>query len=76
MDSSIKLQLHQLIDNCNDDFLLEEAKALLEIASTDWWDELTDADKMLLQQSELDYENGNYISHQQLMSQLAEWKKK
>jgi hypothetical protein len=76
MDSSIKLQLHQLIDDCNDYFLLEEAKALLEITSTDWWNELTDADRILLQQSESDYEKGHYISHQQLMLQLAEWKKK
>ena len=44
MYPDLKQKLHLLIDNCNDEYLLEEAKAVLESSTTgkDWWDELSD----------------------------------
>ena len=76
MDST-KQELHQLIDSCDNEILLEEAKnLLLSPAVKDWWDELTTEDKNLVMESEAQYEQGNFISHQQLMQEFAEWKKK
>lgn len=74
---SIKKELHQLIDNCDNELILEEAKALLETEKADdWWDEMTEEDKNLVKESEVQYGKGNYISHQELMQRFEEWKKK
>jgi hypothetical protein len=78
MDMPIKKELHQLIEQCDNELILEEAKALLETDKSveDWWDELTEADKNLVKESETQYGKGNYISHQELMQRFEEWKKK
>ena len=76
MDTT-KQELHQLIDSCTNALLLEEAKQLLLYSSVkDWWDELTPGDKNLVMESEEQYQQGNFISHQQLMQEFDEWKKK
>ena len=76
MNTDIKNQLHKLIDNCDNELLLSEAKALLESGKEvkDWWDELTDEDKNLVMESEAEYEKGNFISHAELMKQFESWK--
>ena len=49
MSDSIKQELHQLVDKCDNETILEEAKELLEAANTtDWWDELSEEDKNLV----------------------------
>ncbi len=76
MDTT-KKELHLLIDSCDNEILLEEAKQLLLSSSVkDWWDELTPEDKNLVMESEAQYQQGNFISHQQLMQEFEEWKKK
>ena len=41
MSDSIKQELHPLVDKCDNETILEEAKELLQAANTtDWWDEL------------------------------------
>lgn len=74
----IKKELHELIDKCDNELILEEVKDLLTTgkAAEDWWDELTEEDKSLVKESEVQYGKGNYISHQELMQQFEEWKKK
>lgn len=76
--SPIKQKIHKLIDEYDDEFLLEETRAMLENATTsrDWWDELTEEDKNLLRESETSYEKGDFISHKDLMQQFEAWKKK
>ena len=77
MNDSIKKEIHQLVDKCNDEMLLNETKELLIIAgSGDWWDELTEEDKNLLMESEAQYGKGDFISHQELMQRFEAWKKK
>ena len=77
MEPTLKKELHQLIDNCNNEVLLAEAKELLQSADVkDWWDELTEEDKNLVMESESEYEKGNFINHTELMQQFEEWKKK
>jgi hypothetical protein len=77
MNSEIKNELHKLIDDCDNELLLSEAKSLLESNDIqDWWDELTEEDKNLVLESEAEYEKGNFISHQELMQQSKTWKKK
>ena len=78
MNTEIKNELHKLIDNCDNELLLSEAKELLESNKEikDWWDELTEEDKNLVMESEAEYEKGNFISHKDLMQQFEAWKKK
>ena len=78
MNNDIKTELHQLIDNCSNELLLQETKALLqsETGIKDWWDELTEEDKNSVLKSETEYEKGQYMSHDELINQFEEWKKK
>ena len=74
---AIKTELHQLIDNCQNEFLLAQAKELLQSANTDdWWNELSKEEQNLVMESEAQYDKGNFIAHADLMQQFEEWKKK
>ena len=77
MEAALKKELHQLIDSCDNEVLLAEAKELLQSADVkDWWNELSEEDKNLVMESESEYEKGNFINHAELMQQFEEWKKK
>jgi hypothetical protein len=78
MDNQLKKELHQLIDQCDNELLLAEAKELLRSTPDikDWWDELTQEDKNILLESEAEYEKGNVIKHEDLMNEFKAWKKK
>lgn len=78
MKAEIKEQLHQLVDQCENGELLEEARSLLETGNNekDWWDDLTETDKNLLMESEAQYNKGDFINHEELMKRFEEWKKK
>ena len=77
METQIKIELHQLIDNCNDEVLLTEAKELLQSApGNDWWDELSEEDKKLILKSETEFKEGKFTKHSMVMQELHEWIKK
>ncbi len=77
METLVKQELHKLVDDCDNEILLLEAKnILLEGGNNDWWDKLCEKDKQLLEYSEEEYKDGNYISHKALMEQFEDWKKK
>ena len=78
MAPDLKQKLHKLIDNCNDDFLLEEARAVLESPQTgkDFFEELDDEDRDTFLEAEEEHEKGHAETHQRLMHQFEGWKKK
>ena len=77
MSNVLKSQLHQLVDTCENDLLLQEVKNILESSSlVDWWAELPEKDKLMVMESEAEYKKGEFITHTQLKEQLAAWKKK
>ena len=77
MNNTIKEELYQLIDNCDNEVLLQEAKTILQSNNVkDWWDELTEEDKDNLTISEKEYDNGNFITHAQLMHRFEARRKK
>lgn len=77
MENFVKQELHKLVDNCDNEILLMEAKnVLLSAAKNDWWDEMGEDDKNLLKDSEAEYEAGDFVTHSQLMQQFEEWRKK
>ena len=77
METQIKNELHQLIDNCNNEVLLTEAKELLQSAlENDWWDELSEEEKKLILKSETEFKEGKFTKHAMVMQELHEWIKK
>jgi hypothetical protein len=76
METQIKKELHQLIDNCENEILTEAKDLLQSESANDWWDELSETDKDLLMESEKEYEKGKFITHASLMQEFKEWKKK
>ena len=77
MDPDLKQKLHLLVDSCNDEFLLEEARAVLESEKTgkEFWEELDEEDQDSFLGSEEEHEQGHPITHQRLIHQVGEWKK-
>lgn len=75
MSNPIKQELHELVDKCDNEILLEEARELLQ-SGKDWWEDLTDTDRNLIMESEVQYSKGDFIDHKQLMQRFEEWKKK
>ncbi len=72
-----KQELHQLINTCDNEIVLGEIKDLLKSDEVkDWWEDLTSEDKNLVMESEIQYDKGNFISHDKLVQQFEEWKKK
>ena len=73
----LKSELHQLIDTCGNDLLLQEVKTILESDTAKYcWEELSEEDKQMLMESEVEYDRGGFITHAQLKDQMKEWKKK
>ena len=76
MEPDLKQRLHKLIDSCSDEFLLEEARAVLESPQTadDFFNELDeeDRDTFLETEDELD----KTVTHHRMMHQFETWKKK
>jgi hypothetical protein len=75
MSNSIKQELHVLVEKCDNEILLEEARELLK-SGNDWWEDLSEADRNLVLDSEVQYSKGDFINHQDLMQRFEEWKKK
>jgi len=75
MSNSIKQELHELVEKCDNEILLEEARELLE-SDKDCWDELSETDRNLVMESEVQYSKGDFINHKELMQRFEEWKKK
>jgi uncharacterized protein HemY len=72
-----KQELHQLINTCDNEIVLGEIKDLLKSKEVkDWWEDLTSEDKNSVMESEIQYDKGNFISHDKLVQQFEEWKKK
>lgn len=69
MSNSIKQELHELVDKCDNEILLEEARELLQ-SSNDWWDELSETDRNLVMESEVQYSKGDFINHRDLMQRF------
>jgi len=62
MNNTIKEELHQLIDACDNEALLQQAKTILQSSNVkDWWDELEE-DKDDISTAEKQYENGSLIT--------------
>ena len=78
MNPDLKQKLHTLVDSCNDEFILEEAKAVLESyeSGKEFWQELDEEDQDTFLGSEEEHEQGHSITHKRLLHQVGGFKKK
>jgi hypothetical protein len=76
MTPKLKQTLHKLIDSCNDEFLLEEARAVLESPQTgkDFLEELDDEDRDSFLEGEDEHDKS--VTQHRLLHQFDAWKKK
>jgi hypothetical protein len=76
MAPELKQTLHKLIDSCNDEFLLEEARSVLESPQTgkDFLEELDDEDRDSFLEGEDEHDKS--VTQHRLLHQFDAWKKK
>ncbi len=74
MDNTLlKQELHQLIEACDNELLLQQARnILLSDNVKDWWDELIDDDNDSPVVSGLQFQQGDV----QLLQQIEPWSQK
>jgi hypothetical protein len=78
--SKLREELHQLIDEFEDDKLLKHIFEILKSAKPiheiDFWDELSEEEKERVERSlELSKDPANWIPNDQVMEKAAKWKK-
>lgn len=76
MDLATKYQLIEKIVQTQDDALLEEIKTLLESASGDWWNQISDAERESIEIGIQQADRGEVIPHEQAWSQIMASRKK
>ncbi len=68
-----KLELVQLILNTEKPSVLEKVEAVFKKEkSTDWWDEISEAEKEEIEKSIAEADNGELIPHEQVMKEVRE----
>jgi hypothetical protein len=71
--SDLKAELHQLIDQVNDDKALYQVRSILEAQTGhDWADDISDEMREALERSIAQADAGNVISHEDVMKMLRE----
>lgn len=67
-----KEKIHQLVDACDNDNILQEIKSVLQQTENeqDWWQQLPDAEKEKTLVSLEQADNGQTFSHQQVMERV------
>lgn len=71
---SIKETIHHLVENCEDEAILFNTLETLQkqLPKTDWWNELSDAQKEKTKDSLKQSVNGETISHEVVMQKVWE----
>ena len=75
MNIALKQEMRKLIDNCDDDILLEQAKELLQ-SKKDWWDELTEAQQIELSNLINEPDDKDIVSDEEFLKLTARWRTK
>ena len=77
MDTPLKQEIHQLIENCDDDMLLNETKAILASKKhTDWWDELTSEQQNEVGQLVNEPDDKGIVSQEDYLNMTVRWRMK
>ena len=66
MSYSIKDEIHQLIDKCEEEAVLYEIKDRLKDNEKDWWDELSKEEQEEILESDRQVQAGNFYTHEEV----------
>lgn len=69
---SKKLELVELLMQTHDSNVLAKVEAALTGGETDWWDELSNAEKEAIKKSLEEADKGELIPHEQVMNEIKE----
>ncbi len=73
----LKTSIRALVENCEDKNLLDGIYKILNSTQKpeekDWWDELSDEDRLRLEESILQYGKGDYEKHETIMQKAKKW---
>ncbi len=70
MDSTLKYQLIEKIVQTTDESILQGIKALLESASGDWWNTISEAERAAIDEGLAQADRGETLSHEDAMRQI------
>jgi hypothetical protein len=74
---NLKSQLHQLIEDADEQELLEIYKKINpEPGSGNWWAELSETQKARILESEQQYRKGEVISNEAVLQKIQQWLQK
>ncbi len=76
MDSSIKDELHQLIDKCEEEAVLYEIKERLSGNEKDWWDELSKEEQDEILETNKRVDAGIKFSDEHAQNIFKKWREK
>jgi predicted transcriptional regulator len=69
----LKTEIHELIEKVNDTQLLHAIKVLLSKGvNSDWWEELSEDEKLALERGMQESEAGDLIAHNVAMEEIKE----
>ncbi|MEQ9285297.1 MAG: hypothetical protein RIG77_00225 [Cyclobacteriaceae bacterium] len=68
-----KLQLIEWIAGLHDTSILKEFITLKRSKEVDWWDEITEEERLEIQEGLTQADKGKVISHEQAMAKYQKW---
>jgi len=75
MNTALKQEVLKLVEECDNDNLLEEAKELLQ-PEKDWWDELTEEQQAELTKLINEPDEKDTLSFEEYLNTTARWRMK
>ena len=68
-----KIELIQWLTTLNDKSLIEKILELRKSETTDWWNEISEAEKQSIEKGILDADNGKLNSHSEARKVYEKW---
>jgi len=72
----LRTDLHSMIDKITDSNILNAVKILLSektAMQTDWWDTLSDEERIEIEQGLAEADRGEVIPHEEVMEKYKKW---
>lgn len=73
---TIKVKLHELIENTDDKEILDNVYQQLATTKEDWYETLTQDQKFRLSESEEQYNKGEVVSNEIVLKKIQQWLQK
>ena len=68
-----KIELVQLLLQTNSETLIKKIKALLKSEQKDWWDEISEEEKLAIEKGISELDRGEGVEHSAVMKKYKKW---